>query len=164
MANPVRGWMDLSGPLPNLWMRRKRLCGEGKGLIFLGSHLASLVFLLSRSELLPACSSNWWTSYRKAAPWIHLHASKASTEPGSHWKWKLLSRVRLCDPMDCIVHGILQARILEYFPGEGSCSILQGIFPTLGSNPGLPHCRQILYQLNHQGRPPGSNWFLINSG
>ena len=30
-----------------------------------------------------------------------------------HWKWKLLSRVQLCDPMDCIVHGILQARILE---------------------------------------------------
>ena len=31
--------------------------------------------------------------------------------------------------------------------GVGSCSLLQGIFPTQGSNPGLPHCRQILYQL-----------------
>ena len=28
-----------------------------------------------------------------------------------------------------------------------------GIFPTLGSNPGLLHCRQILYQLSHQGNP-----------
>ena len=32
--------------------------------------------------------------------------------------------------------------------GVGSCSLLQGIFPTQGSNPGLPHCRRILYQLS----------------
>ena len=32
-------------------------------------------------------------------------------------------------------------------------SLLQGIFPTQGSNPGLPHCRQILYQLSHKQRP-----------
>ena len=32
-----------------------------------------------------------------------------------------------------------------------SPSLLQGIFPTQGSNPGLPHCRQILYQLSHKG-------------
>jgi len=30
-----------------------------------------------------------------------------------------------------------------------SLSVLQEIFPTQGSNPGLPHCRQILYQLTH---------------
>ena len=35
----------------------------------------------------------------------------------------------------------------------GSLTLLQGIFPTQGSNPGLPHCRQILYQLSHQGSP-----------
>ena len=35
--------------------------------------------------------------------------------------------------------------------GVGSFSLLQGIFPTHGSNPGLPHCRQILYQLSHRG-------------
>ena len=33
----------------------------------------------------------------------------------------------------------------------GSLSLLQGIFPTQGSNPGLLHCRQILYQLSHKG-------------
>jgi len=32
--------------------------------------------------------------------------------------------------------------------------LLQGIFPTQGSNPGLPHCRQMLYHLSHQGSPP----------
>ena len=37
--------------------------------------------------------------------------------------------------------------------GVGSLFLLQGIFPTQGSNPGLPHCRWILYQLSHQGSP-----------
>ena len=37
--------------------------------------------------------------------------------------------------------------------GVGSPSLLQGTLPTPGSNPGLPHCRQILYQLSHQGSP-----------
>ena len=35
--------------------------------------------------------------------------------------------------------------------GVGSLSLLQGIFPTQGSNPGLLHCRWILYCLSHQG-------------
>ena len=54
----------------------------------------------------------------------------------------------LWDPLDYTVHGILQARILEWV---ASCSLLQGIFPTQGLNPGLLHCRQILYQRNYQG-------------
>ena len=37
--------------------------------------------------------------------------------------------------------------------GMGSLSFLQGIFPTQRLNPGLLHCRQILYQLSHQGSP-----------
>ena len=37
--------------------------------------------------------------------------------------------------------------------GVGSCSLLQGIFPTQRLNTGLPHCRWILYQLSHQGSP-----------
>ena len=37
--------------------------------------------------------------------------------------------------------------------GVGSLSLLQGIFPTQRSNPCLPHCRWILYQLSHLGSP-----------
>ena len=44
------------------------------------------------------------------------------------------------------VHRILQAKILEWV----ASSLLQGIFPTQGSNPGLLLSRQILYQLSHQ--------------
>jgi len=57
------------------------------------------------------------------------------------------SHPALEDPKDYTVHEILQARILEWVV------VLQGIFPTQGSNPGLVHCRRILYQLSHQGCP-----------
>ena len=54
----------------------------------------------------------------------------------------------LCDSMD------YQAPHPWNFPGKestvGGHFLLQGIFPTQGSNPGLPHCRQTLYRLNHQ--------------
>ena len=46
---------------------------------------------------------------------------------------------------------------MEFSSGQktrvGSRFLLQGIFPTQGSNPGLPHCRWILYQLSHKGAP-----------
>jgi len=35
----------------------------------------------------------------------------------------------------------------------GSLSLLQGIIPTQGSKPALPHCSWILYQLSHKGSP-----------
>ena len=90
----------------------------------------------------------------------------------------------LCDLMDSSlpdysIHGILQARILEWVAfsfsrecsqprsptlqadsslgkpmntGVGSLFLLQRIFLTQESNPGFLHCWQILYQLSHQGR------------
>ena len=42
--------------------------------------------------------------------------------------------------------------------GVGSLPFLQGIFPTQGSNPGLPHCRQIFYQLTQKGSPRILGW------
>ena len=48
--------------------------------------------------------------------------------------------------LDYPVHGILQARILEWV----DLSLLQGIFPTQESNWNLLHCRRILYQLSYQ--------------
>ena len=50
-------------------------------------------------------------------------------------------------------------------PAVGSLSVLQGIFPTQGSNPRLPHCRQILYQLSDKESPFFSMimWFFFLS-
>ena len=96
-----------------------------------------------------------------------------------------LSRVRLCDPIDCPWNSLgqdtspgdlpnpgikpgspaLQADSLPAEPqgkhkntGVGSLSLFQGIFPTWGSNPDLPHCRRILYQLSHKGSPRILEW------
>ena len=57
-----------------------------------------------------------------------------------------------CSAMDCSlpgssVHGILQARILEWV----TILFSRAIFPTQESNLGLLYCRQIQYQLSHQG-------------
>ena len=68
--------------------------------------------------------------------------------------WKSVSCVRLCN-----LNGL-------YSPwdspgqntGVGSLSLLQGIFPTQGSNPGLLHCRRILYQLSHKASPRILEW------
>ena len=45
--------------------------------------------------------------------------------------------------------------------GVGSCSLLQGIFPTQGWYPGLPHHRQVLYQLSHKGSLYGCESWTI---
>ena len=47
--------------------------------------------------------------------------------------------------------------------GVGSHSLLQGIFPTQGLKPGFAHCRQILYQLSHQGSPRILEWVACPS-
>ena len=75
---------------------------------------------------------------------------------GEIWKVKMKvsqSCPTLCDSTDYTVHGILQATVLKW-----SLSLLQGIFPTQGSNPCFPHCRQILYQLNHKGSQRVLEW------
>ena len=45
--------------------------------------------------------------------------------------------------------------------GVGSLSILQGVFQTQGSNPGLPDCRWILYKLSYQRNPRILEWVAI---
>ena len=53
-----------------------------------------------------------------------------------------------CDPMDYSLWNSPDRNT-----GVGSLSLHQGIFPTQDPNPGLLHCRQILYHLNQRGRP-----------
>ena len=88
--------------------------------------------------------------------WVMVESSDKTWSSGqgngkplqhSSLKWSEVTQLcpTLCDPMDCSlpgssVHGILQARVLEW----GCHFLLQQIFLTQGSNPGLPHCRQTL--------------------
>ena len=65
----------------------------------------------------------------------------------------------LCDSMD---YNPPSSSVHEDSPGKnigmGCHALLQGIFPTQGSNPGLPHCRWILYRLSHHGSPRILEW------
>ena len=56
----------------------------------------------------------------------------------------------------CLTHCNSPWNSLGQATGVGSQSLLQEIFPTQGLNPGLPHYRQILYHLSHQG----SSWCI----
>ena len=78
---------------------------------------------------------------------IHFQLSKSDTV-------KSLSRVRLCDPMDCSlpgfsIHGVFQARIT----GVGCHFLLQGIFLTQGLNPRVLHWQAGSLPLSHPGSP-----------
>ena len=61
-------------------------------------------------------------------------------------------------------HGLYPTRLLHPWnflgksTGVGCHFLLQGIFLTWGSNPGLPHCRQTLYHLSHQEVSGDKNW------
>ena len=87
--------------------------------------------------------------------WHHrhnAHGKSSNSEKESEVKVAQLCPT-LCDPMDYTVHGILQARILQWvaFP-------FQGTFPIQGSNPGLLHCMWILSQLSHKRSPRILEW------
>ena len=66
------------------------------------------------------------------------------SSPPGYWD------IEICNHMGCSPPG---SSVHNNSPGKnagvGSCSLLQGIFPTQGSNPGLPYCRWILYHLTH---------------
>ena len=66
------------------------------------------------------------------------------------------SCLTLCDPMQSPWNSAGQNT------GMSCCYLLQGIFPTQGSNPGLLHCRQILYELSHPGSPIILEWVVYS--
>ena len=70
------------------------------------------------------------------------------------WKWKSLSHIRLF-VTSCTINPWNSP---GQNTGVGSLSLLQGIFPTQRLNPGLLHCRPILYQLSHRESPRILEW------
>ena len=73
---------------------------------------------------------------------------------GRDWAIRVESESRSVVPDSLQPHGLYG---LWNSPGQstavGILSLLHGIFPTQGSNPGLLHCRRILDQLSYQGSP-----------
>ena len=90
-------------------------------------------------------SSQYCCSFKFLSFWMCLVAQSCPT---------------LCNSMDCSLPG---TSVHGDSPGQntgmGCHALLQGTLPTQGSNLGLPHCRQILNHLSHQGSP-SSFWFI----
>ena len=84
-------------------------------------------------------------SRQQCAYWKKLSSAKESESEITQ------SCPTLCHPMDCSPPGSSIHGFLGKSTGVGCHFLLQGIFPTWGSNPGLPHFRQTLYRLSHQG-------------
>ena len=137
----------------------------------------------------PAIQADSLPTYLSGKPKV-INGRNQKLDKVLKWKWKSLGHVWLFATPWTVVHGILQARILEWvaFPFSRGFSqprdqtqvchiagrfftswatreaqeywsaltlrsFLQQIFPTQGLNPGIPYCRQILYQLSPQGSP-----------
>ena len=116
-------------------------------------------------------------SVRLLCPWDFPGKSPGAGCPALLWgivptqgsNLSLLCLLHLRHPTACQIrsvesnclrlHGLYSPRnSLGQNSGVGSLSFPQGIFSTQGSNPGLPHCRQILYQLSHKGSPRMLEW------
>ena len=110
-------------------------------------------------------SGSWWWTGRLGV----LH-SMGSQRVGHDWAAELTdvpcavlclsqSCLTLCNSTDCSSPG---SSVHGDSPGQNTVvhchAPLKGIFPTQGSNPGLQHCRQILYHLCHQGNPRILEW------
>ena len=124
---------------------------------------------LTSSGEIKTCENTGWSSEPSAFRlwWLLCllvsHSSLVRMTNGCQWtinmihgkKMKVLvsqSCPTLCDPMDCSppgssVHGILQARILEWV----AIPFSRGSSQPRDQNPGLLHCRHVLYQLSYQG-------------
>ena len=121
-----------------------------------------------REEQHQNCLAGWWDFPCGPEVKIHLPIQGHEFDPWSreipHASGQLSpcavlclvtqSGLTLCDPMDCSPPG---SSVYGDSPGKntgvGCHFLLQGIVPTQESNPGLLHCRQILYQLSYQGSP-----------
>ena len=125
-------------------------------------------------------TSRLWTflCYALCLPWTSLVAQMVKNLPAMRETW--VQSLGWEDPLqkgkathsrvDVIIIDTPHWTFIWNFAGQntgvGSLSLLQGIFPTQGSNPGLPHCRRVLYQLSHKRSPRILEWvaYSFSSG
>ena len=94
------------------------------------------------SPVAPALAGRLFTTEPPGKPHKTMKRKKNESEQ---------SCLTLCNPMDTRL--LRPWDFLGKGTGVGCDFLLQGNFPTQGSNPGLPHCRQTFYHLSHQRSP-----------
>jgi len=138
----------------NLWFSGE---STGEGIVReSGTNMDTLICLkwTTSKDLLYSTENS---AHCYVAAWVgmggELGKNRHMYENESERKLDVQSCPTLWDPMDCKLPAPLFVEIFRQGSTRVGChSLLQGIFPTRGSNLGLLHCRQILYQLSHQGR------------
>ena len=145
-----------SGPIPS-WQKMGEKMETVTDCIFLGSKI---------SHEIKRCFP-WKKSYDK--PRQHIKKQRyhfADKGPSSQSYGFSSSHVWICE---CESHLVVSVSLRPHElynpwnspgqnPGVGNRSLLQVIFTTQGSNPGLVHCRQILYHLSHKESPRKREW------
>ena len=120
--------------------------GEGNGNPFQCSCLQN-----------PRDSGAWWAAsvglHRVGQDWSNLAAAAAKELKSSLVASLYTVKVKVTQSCPTLVTLYSPWNSPGQNTGVGSLSLLQGIFPTKGSNQGLLHCRQILSHLSHQGGP-----------
>ena len=123
---------------------------RSKKLVKISAQLPVSLSSNTRSQCKTPGPSHIWT-HRETPPGLYLGNWPPLSSPVK------VSHSAVSDSLK--PHGLYS---LQNSPGQntgvGSLSLLQGIFTTRGSNPGLPHCRRIIYQLSHRGSPRILKW------
>ena len=131
-------WLHITSPeAAGALKTRQRPTGPHATLPELCSLLKMQLLLCPHSCFLHKYCHSWWSSLVPSAK------VKVLVTP---------SRSTFCYPMDYSPPGSRPWNSPGKNTGVGCHSFLHGVFPTQGSNPGLLHCRQIIYHLNHLGR------------
>ena len=119
--------------LSALWWPKWEGNPKGRGYMYLHSWF-SLLYNRNKNQIIKC------NNLRNCS---HLSLSKQQTSESRQVMFDSFWLHGLCSPWNSPGQNT----------GVGSLSLLHGIFPTQGSNPGLPHCGWIVYQLSHQGSP-----------
>ena len=131
-------------------------------LFQLSSLPSSFSWSISRLLLLILGSqSPHWLSYRyqHRDPGLPRASSHHPHLPATPMNWAQTVQVKWSESRPVVSNSLQPHGLYSPWNSQGQntgvCSrfLLQGIFPIQGSNPSLPHFRQILYQLSHQRSP-----------
>ena len=143
----AQSWLTLSDPM-NRSLPHSSIHGIFQAWVLAAAKsLQSCPTLCNPIDVSPPGSPVPGILQARTLEWVAMSFSNA-------WKW---SRSVVSNPQR--PHGLQPSRLLHpwHFPGKSTgvgCNfLLQRIFLTQESNPVLPHCRQILYHLSHQGSP-----------
>ena len=136
------------------WLRSPRTCSHNH-MSLVQTHLTSQPFLI------------YWSSppSRPSAMRGQSYISHSMLHPQHRW-YLGHSESENCSVVSDSLrpHGLYSSwNSPGQNTGVGTLSLLQGSFPTQGLNPGLPHCRRILYQLSHKGSPRTLEWGMMLS-